>query len=80
MLITSENYFDVAEALHCFLTLNHEGQGSEKYASLCASKFSPGPLWSEARCERENYIYPEITEENWQEIDAALIVFMEGNT
>lgn len=58
--------FELAEALHCYLTLNHEGQSSFKYLLLCKSEFRPGPMWSESRCEIENDIYPTITEENFE--------------
>lgn len=77
-MIDSENYFDYAEALHCFLTLNHEGQWSEKYAALCASEFKPGRLWSESRVEVENPVYSEITEENWEALTVELAAFLQA--
>lgn len=78
-MINSENYFDYAEALHCFLTLHHEGQNSTKYALLCRSQFKPGPLWSESRCEAENEYYAEITEENYQDLFEQLEKYLEEN-
>ena len=47
--VTADNALDIAESLHVFLTVNHEGQDSNKYWILCKSQFTPGPMWSEAR-------------------------------
>lgn len=76
--INAENYFDYAEAIHCFMVLNHGGQGSELYKMLSKSEFRPGVLWSEAICELENSVYSEITEENVEELFAELTQFMES--
>lgn len=57
--------FELTEALYCFLTLNHEGQGSDKYEALCAIDFTPGILWSEQRVIDGNAYFSEITEDNW---------------
>lgn len=75
--INSENYFDYAEALHCFLTLWHEGQTSLKYKLLCRSQFKPGPLWSESRVETENDYYAEINEENYKALFNELEQYLE---
>lgn len=64
LTVDRENYFDVAEALHCWLSLNHKGQWSDAYRLLCRSQFKPGPMWTESRCEAENPFVPEITAEN----------------
>lgn len=32
--VDGENYCDIAEALHCWLTLNHEGMSSKHYELL----------------------------------------------
>jgi hypothetical protein len=76
MVIDKENYFDIAEAIHCYLSLNHDGQWSDKYAALCASKFIPGPLWNETRCIDENYYFSEINDGNWNKINNDLNIFM----
>jgi hypothetical protein len=62
MKIDSDNYFDVAEALHAVLNLWHGGQYSETYALLCRSKFKPGMAWSESQLEEENFYFHEIEE------------------
>ena len=62
--IDSENFFDVAEAIHCFCSLNHEGQSSDLYSILSRSEFRPGPMWSESVVEIENCFYNELTEKN----------------
>jgi len=74
--VSRENYFEVAEALHCWLSLNHEGQFSETYKLLCRSRFNPGPLWSESRCETENAYVSEITAENALELMEAVESFL----
>jgi hypothetical protein len=76
MKINSENYFEIAEALHCYLTLNYEGQGSEKYEYLCKSDFRPGLLWSENKVIKENCFYAALTEENWKKIFDDLTEFL----
>jgi|688.fasta_scaffold114122_6 hypothetical protein len=60
MKVDSDNYFDVAEALHAVLTLWHGGQYSETYALLCRSQFKPGMAWSESSVEEENPYFEEI--------------------
>lgn len=76
LTVDRENYFDVAEALHAWLSLNHEGQWSETYKLLCRSRFKPGPMWRESRVESENFYFAEITAENaarlMDEIEAIL--------
>lgn len=64
-LLDTDNYFDQSEAVHCFLTLNHEGQSSKKYELLCRSEFKPGHSWSESRVESENEFYSEV--ESWSD-------------
>lgn len=41
MKVTSENYFDVGQALYWFCSLHHEGQGSEKYRILSNLGYNP---------------------------------------
>lgn len=77
MVIDNENYFDVAEALYAWLSLNHEGQSSDKYSMLCQIDFRPSPLWSESRVEEENFYFAEIDEENYEEIFKALMLILE---
>jgi hypothetical protein len=62
--VDQDNYFDVAEALHAWLSLNHEGQWSDTYRLLCRSQFKPGASWSESRVEAENPYFSEITADN----------------
>jgi hypothetical protein len=76
--IDFDNYFEVAEAVHLFCTLNHSGQNSTLYSILSRSTFKPGPLWTETRAEKENEIYPEITEENVEDTFERLCVFLEN--
>jgi len=76
MSIDNDNYVDYAEAIHCYATLNHEGQGSTMYSILSMSKFKPGPLWTEDRCIEENYIYGEITDDNIEALVNELNDFM----
>jgi len=76
--ITEDNYFEFAEALHCWLSLNHEGQSSKHYYLLCRSEFRPDQLWSESRCEAENEVYRLITEENFEELFEELNQVMEN--
>jgi hypothetical protein len=77
--INTENFFDVAEAIHCFCTLNHGGQTSELYSILSRSEFKPGPLWSESNVELENDFYSELTEENVSAYFDALNEFFESD-
>lgn len=48
------NQFEIAEAVHCYATLNHDGLTSDLYLVLSQSLFQPGPLWTETRCLAEN--------------------------
>ena len=75
--ITDDNFFDYAEAIHCFASLNHSGQWSDLYSILSRSEFSPGPMWTHTRCEQENPVYSEITEQNVSELFEELTNFME---
>lgn len=76
MIINQENYFDYAEALHCYLTLNHEGLWSTEYELLCKSKFRPSPLWSESKVELENEVYSLINKDNFESLFSELNDFM----
>jgi hypothetical protein len=58
--INEDNFFEIAEALHTVLILWHGGQYSQTYATLCQSKFSPGPCWSESDVEKENEFFSQI--------------------
>lgn len=69
LMLKEDGYFDLAEAIHCYLSLYHEGQGSFKYALLSRSLFRPGPLWKESRCEKENDFYPLVQELSDDEIE-----------
>lgn len=60
LIINDDNYFDLAEALHAWLSLYHTGQGSIEYNCLSRSQFKPDPMWSESEVERENYFFDEI--------------------
>lgn len=60
IVITEDNYFDVAEALHAVLMLWHDG--GRGYELLCRSEFKPGMAWSESRVEEENEYFSEIEE------------------
>ena len=62
--VTEDNFFDVAEAIHCYCSLNHSGQWSKLYSILSQSEFKPGYGWSESRVEKDNDFYNEITEAN----------------
>lgn len=62
--IDSENFFDVAEAIHAFCTLWHSGQCSELYSILSQSEFKPGMLWNIEQVETENIYYSQLTEKN----------------
>lgn len=73
--INEDNYFDYAEAIYCFASLNHSGQGSEMYSILSTSTFKPGPLWSESQVEKCNYVYCEISESNIGAINDQLLAF-----
>ena len=76
--VTTENYFDIAEALHAWLSLNHEGQWSETYKLLCRSQFRPGASWSESRVEAENEYYPEINADNAADLMDAVEAILES--
>jgi hypothetical protein len=39
--ITSENYFEAAQALHWYCVDNHSGQSSELYAIQCELGYTP---------------------------------------
>ena len=60
LIIDDENCFDIAEAIHAWLTLWHNGISSKEYECLCRSQFKPGPLWSETSVENENIYFDEI--------------------
>ncbi len=74
--IDNDNYFEVAEAIHAWLTLNHEGQASDTYRMLCQSEFKPGMLWSESDVELENEYYPEINDKNIESLFNQLTDFL----
>jgi hypothetical protein len=76
LIVTDENYFELAEAVHAWLSLNHEGQWSDTYRLLCRSKFNPGPMWSESRVESENPYFTEITAENAEQLMQAIDQFL----
>lgn len=65
LTVTESNYFEVAIALHTFLTVNHEGQGSTKYQLLSRSPFNPGPMFSES-----SYLEDNEDSEEYQAISA----------
>lgn len=77
LTVDTENYFDVAEALHAWLSLNHEGQSSDTYALLCRSQFNPGPSWSESRVERDNFYFAEIDADNVERLMGEVEAFLE---
>lgn len=77
--INSENYFDIAEVIHCYASLNHSGQWSDLYSVLSESEFNPGPSWSETRVLRENEFYNELTEKTCLELHEQLKTFMREN-
>jgi hypothetical protein len=72
--VNEDNYFDLAEACHCFASLNHGGMHSHLYKMLSRSEFKPGYAWSETTVENENECYSMVNEENIEtildEIDA----------
>ena len=72
MTIDSENVYYIAEAMHCFLTLNHEGQTSDKYGALCRSDFRPGRTWTETRCMATNDYFEMINDDNWEQVNSDL--------
>lgn len=78
--ITEDNYFEYAEAIYCFCSLNHDGQNSELYSILSQSEFRPGMLWSESRCESENSVYSELTESNISELFNELCGFLNSKS
>lgn len=61
--------YDVYDAIHCYLSVNHEGQGSKKYELLSRSVFKPGPLWSETRMMLENPYYENVSLLSDEEIE-----------
>ncbi len=79
MIIDESNYFDIAEAMHCFLSLNHEGQTSDKYGALCQSDFRPGVHWTETRCTATNDYFEMITEDNWEQVNNDLRSYLNNN-
>jgi hypothetical protein len=76
-LVDAENYFEYAEALHAWLSLNHNGQHSVEYVLLSSSQFKPGFMWSESRVKHENSVYGEITYENCVELMTEVSFFTE---
>ena len=76
MRINEDNFFEIAEAIHCFCALNHSGQTCKFYSILSQSEFKPGPFWSESKVEKENDFYSELTEENVEEIFEQLKQFL----
>lgn len=74
--INDDNYFDYAEAIHCFATLNHEGQNSRLYRVLSASHFRPGIFWTESKCEEDNSVYGELTNDNCEKLFDELCEFI----
>lgn len=75
--IDDYNYFDVAEAIHCYCILWHSGQNSELYSILSRSQFKPSPTWTESEVELENEFYNELTEDNVRQYFENLTKFME---
>ena len=78
MRINADNYFDYAEAVHCFATLSHEGQWSELYSILSRSEFKPGPFWSEHDVVNDNPVYGEIDSDNVAILFSELQEYLEG--
>ena len=76
--VNEENYFEVLESLYAWLSMNHEGQTSDKYEKLSTlgNLFTPGPLWSESRTEKENEFFTEISEENFEEIFEEIYLYL----
>lgn len=66
--IDEENFSDMAEALHTWLTLNVDGKSSLQYELLSASKFKPGSFWTEDRVINENDLFPYIDDSNFETI------------
>jgi hypothetical protein len=66
--VTQENYFEVYEACHTWLSLNHGGQWTDEYKLLSQSVFNPGPMWTEGRVMQENEYYPKINKDNVREL------------
>lgn len=58
------NQFEIAEAVHCYASLWHDGKGSDLYSVLSQSEFRPGPLWTETRCLEENEYVSLLDEES----------------
>lgn len=65
LTVNKENYFDVAEALHVWLSLNHAGQFSMEYMILGLLDFNPGLNWTEQSVIDGNEFYPMITKDNY---------------
>ena len=78
MRINSENFFDIAEALYTYCSLNIYGIGSSEYQILCCLDFKPGLLWSESRVEKENPYFDMISNDNFKKIYEELTLFLEG--
>lgn len=70
--INDENLFEWSEALYTWLSLNYDGQWSDRYRAMCSIDFKPGRLWSESRVEKENPYFCEINEDNWEDIFEAI--------
>ena len=75
-----ENYFELVEALYTWLILNHSGENSVEYELQCRIvdewKFNPGPCYSESKVEKDNFYYPEINEENFEDLFNDLETFI----
>jgi hypothetical protein len=65
-MITKDNLFDFYEAMHCYLTVNHEGLRSRQYELLCQSEFTPSPSWSETKVIKENEYFNLINDANYE--------------
>lgn len=79
IIVDSENYFDIAEAIYTFCSLNHGGQSCPLYSILSMSSFRPSPLWSESKVETENYWYCELNENNIQDWNESLEKYIVEN-
>ena len=76
-VIDEENFFEFAEALHAFFSLNHEGQTSEFYECLSRSQFNPSFSWSESKVIEENSYFNEVNESNAVDLFEELEAFLE---
>lgn len=74
--INQDNYFEIAEAIHCYASLNHTGLWSDLYSVLSMSEFRPGMLWSESRCEEENEYVSLLDDETCIELAQKLNEFL----